>query len=118
MFTRNRRKSFRLSTHHLIRYKVVKGKSVVSFARNVSAGGVLFYSKENIPIKSIVEVVINFPGLPEPIKTNSKVLRVKQLKKVGGYEIGAQFIDLDKKTKDFIKKKIDNTTKGISEKKK
>ena len=103
---KEKREFIRLPAHHLIKYRVLEKEKAFSFARNISAGGILFYCKENIPVGSIVEVVINFPGRSEPIKVLSKVSRMKPLRKTGGFEAAARFINIDKDTQDFINNKI------------
>jgi len=101
-----KRKFIRLTAHHLLRYKIMEKGSQVSFARNISAGGVLFYSKEALPQGSMVEMEINFPHYPHPVKVVSKVVRVHPLEKLGGFEIGAEFVNVEEDAKDFINRKI------------
>lgn len=106
---RNKRKFIRLQAHHLLKYKLVSGKksqNFLSFARNISAGGVLFYSHEPAAVGSVVELVINVPSYPKAVKVVSKVIRVKKLKKLGKYEIGAEFINMEEDARDFINNKI------------
>ena len=111
-----------MSAHHLIKYRILERQTPeVSFARNVSAGGILFYAHENIPVGSIVELTINFPGAAQPIKVQAKVLRVRELKKIGGFEAAVQFINLDNDMLLLINGRITNTLdrkrKGKAEKK-
>ena len=101
-----KRKYVRLSAHHLLKYKVVHKEKALSFARNISAGGVLFHAQEYIQPGTTVELLINFPSYPEPIKAVSKVVRTRPLAKLGGFEIGAEFIDINDEAKDFINRKI------------
>lgn len=109
MFKKERRRYTRLSTHHLIRYKVIEKKEQKDyhpFVRNISAIGILFYTEEYIPKDSIIEVFINFPTYHQAIKVMCRVVRVNPLKRVRGFEIGAEFIDIEKDAQDFINKKI------------
>ena len=101
-----KRKFIRLSAHHLLKYKILDKASEMSFARNISAGGVLFYSKEDLPVDSMIEMEINFPHYPHPVKVVSKVIRTKPMKKMGGFEIGAEFVNVEEDARDFINKKI------------
>ncbi len=80
----DRRCFFRLRAHHLVKYKVVGKTQELSFARDVSAGGLRFFAKETIPPGTILEVVLNFPEYHEPIKAMVKVMRVYPMKKAGG----------------------------------
>ena len=109
---KERRKYIRLNSHHLLKYKVAD-KGGRSFVRNISAGGVLFVSKENIPIGTVVELEINFPGFPRPIKADVKVVRNRELKKLGYFENGAEFINVDEDAKEFINTKILAVSKGL-----
>ncbi len=101
-----KRKYIRLGTHHLLKYKELgKGKEL-SFIRNIGGGGVLFYSEKNLPKNDVIELEINFPQYPQPIKANAKVLRTVKLADMGGYEVAAEFISVDEEARDFITKKI------------
>jgi len=107
MFKKNKRKFPRLGAHHLLKYRILESQTAeVSFARNVSAGGVLFYAHENIPVGSAVELTINFPGMVQPVKVQANVLRVKELKKIGGFEVAVQFVNLDEATLSFMNERI------------
>jgi len=108
-----RRKFIRLSAHHLLKYKVLEKEEKLSFARNISAGGVLFYCKEQLPAGSTVELEVNFPQYPHPIKVVAKVIRAMELKKMGGYEIGAEFINVEEGAKNFIDEKIKAVSKEV-----
>jgi len=101
-----KRQFIRLTAHHLLKYKVIGGSPATSFIRNISAGGVLFYSKEDFPQDTMIEMEINFPHYPHPIKAVAKIIRTKSLGKIGGDEVGAEFINVDEEAKDFINKKI------------
>ena len=109
MFGRKKREFVRLTVHHLLKYKTSGGKEILSFARNLSAGGLRFYCKEELSQDSLVELTINFPDLPQPLKVNAKIVWVKSLKKIGGCEAGAEFIDIDEDTRKIINNKIGNT---------
>jgi hypothetical protein len=106
-----RRKYERLPVHHLLKYKIIGEEAtegVLSFVRNISAGGVLFHSDEALPTDKVieVEVLINFPMRPQPIKVLAKVLRSRPLHKIGGYDVAIEFLDLSDLEREFITKKI------------
>ena len=104
---KDKRKFLRIGGHRLLRYKMVsEDKSVLSFARNISSGGILFHAKEEIPLSSVIEMEISFPSRPQPVKVVSKVIRVKRLKKVEGFEIAVHFLSVEDKDKDFMDKKF------------
>ncbi|UCG34868.1 MAG: PilZ domain-containing protein [Candidatus Omnitrophota bacterium] len=108
-FGKERRKFIRLKAHHLLKYRVVDREEVpnlLSFARNVSAGGVLFYADKEISPGNLVELEINFPEYPKPIKTVARVVRAVPLKEIGGFEMGAEFINIAESDRKFIDEKI------------
>ena len=113
---KERRKFIRLAAHHLIKYKVIEQKEELSFARNISAGGVLFVAKESIPPGNIVKILISFPKYPHPIKVAAKVIWTKELKNLGGFKIGAEFVNVEEDARDFINKKILAVNKGTKNK--
>ncbi|MCM8831366.1 MAG: PilZ domain-containing protein [Candidatus Omnitrophica bacterium] len=118
-YKKERRRFLRLSVHHLLKYKIIKKPEdikVLSFVRNISACGVLFYTQEYIPLNSIIEIEIFFPQDEKAIKLLSKVVRVNFLPKVGGFSIGAEFINIDKDTQEIINSKILNVYKQQKEK--
>ena len=41
-----RRKFIRLEAHHLLKYKVLQKEEKLSFVKNISAGGICFFTKE------------------------------------------------------------------------
>jgi c-di-GMP-binding flagellar brake protein YcgR len=101
-----RRKFVRLKAHHLLKYKLMDKEEALSFARNISAGGVLFHAEEFIPEGSMVELLVNFPSYPGPIKAVAKVVRVVPLPKVGGFDIGAEFVNIEEKAREYMNQKI------------
>ncbi|MDP2922579.1 MAG: PilZ domain-containing protein [Candidatus Omnitrophota bacterium] len=118
MVRKDKRKFQRLPVHHLLKYRVVGKENmqgVLSFVRNISAGGVLFHSQEAIPKDSVIEleVAINFPSSSEPLKVIAKILRSQPLRKIGGYDVAIEFINVDAATRDFINKKILNVYEKV-----
>lgn len=117
-FPKERRRFVRLGVHHLVKYRVLDDKEVsgtLCFARNISAGGVLFHSEVSLEPGKFVELQINFPSYPEPIKAIGKILRVLPLQMVGGFDVAVEFVNVDNDAKEFIDKRILNVfdeTKG------
>jgi len=106
MFRRERREDLRLKGHCLLKYKTLGSKDILCFARNISCSGVLFHVEENVELGTELDMQINFPPHPEPIKVKAKVVRVKPLKKVGGFDVGVEFIEIDEKDRDVISKAV------------
>lgn len=115
MFKNNKRGYVRLPAHHLIKYRVLEKERVFSYAKDISAGGLRFHCKESIPVGSIVEIMINFPGLAEPVKVLAKITWQKSLQKGSGFEAGARFVNIDEKARSFINDSILKFFKGKRE---
>jgi len=103
---RERRKFIRLDAHHLLKYKLINKGKELSFARNISAGGVLFHAKTDISPGEIVELEINFPGYPVPVKAVSKVVRSVKAEQGEGFDVAAEFVNIEESARDFVGKKI------------
>jgi hypothetical protein len=96
LFERNKRRFLRLNAHHLLKYKLLDGsgkEGVLSFVRNISAGGALFHSNEYMKPASILELDISFPPSPDSVKIKARVLRVGNLKTMGGFDMAVEFLD-------------------------
>jgi len=112
LFERNKRQFLRLNAHHLLKYKLLDGEGkegMLSFVRNISAGGVLFHSNEYIKPSSILELSIIFPSSAEPVKIKARVLRSGNLKKMGGFDVAVEFMDLNEDVKKFLANRIGST---------
>lgn len=97
----------RLKTHHLIKYRVISSKEkTLSFVRNISAGGVLFYSEEELPLESTLEMKISIPPRVEPVNVIARIVRSNPLKKIGGYEYGVEFVHIDEEDREVINKRV------------
>jgi len=111
LLAKNQREFLRLNTHQLLKYKLFgqDGKEgALSFVRNISAKGMLFHSNEYIKPESILELNISFPPSPDSIKIRAKVLRIGNLKVMGGFDVAVEFLDVGEDIKKFIDKKIGN----------
>jgi len=103
-----RRQFIRINEHHLLKYKVFDKAKVLSFVRNISTGGVLFHSDEDIPVGSTVEMKISLPPEEAAINVVVKVIHTTPLKKLGGYNVGAEFVHIDEKDRGLIERTISN----------
>ena len=61
---------------------------------NLSAGGLLFYANEPVPIGAFVEVKVELPDSPESIVCLAKVVRVEEIEPGRKYNIAAQYLDI------------------------
>ncbi|MDD3296139.1 MAG: PilZ domain-containing protein [Candidatus Omnitrophica bacterium] len=117
MKKKEKRKFARLRIHHLIKYKVIDAPKKLSFSRNISAGGLLFYASGPVPVGKAIELDINFPVYKKTIKAVCRIVRVRTLKKMSGFDVAAEFIDIEKDAQNFIKDKILKVYEKLEEKK-
>ena len=104
---KERRKYARINVHHNLKYKVSsRNIGNISFARNLSAGGVLLYSKNQIFVGEEVELEILSLAHSRSIRVKGKVVRVRKLEKIGYFEVGVEFLEINPEERDFINKKI------------
>ncbi|MDD5583760.1 MAG: PilZ domain-containing protein [Candidatus Omnitrophica bacterium] len=106
---KEKRKFTRLQVYHLLKYKIIKKPEEIrtlSFVRNISAGGALFFTQEYIPLESVVDLEMVFPSHEASVTIRAKVVRVNFIKKMEGFEVGVEFLEVDQKVRDFINKKI------------
>ncbi|MFA6636328.1 MAG: ATPase, T2SS/T4P/T4SS family [Candidatus Omnitrophota bacterium] len=88
-------------------------REVNSTTLNISAGGAVFESMYLLPVGSIIELLMEIPGIPRPVKCLSKVVRFdKNLP--GAFNMAVCYLDMsgeDRKTIDeFVKKEKDRMT--------
>ena len=67
-----------------------------SVSIDISKGGVLFVSKQAIPISSSIECEFHLPGSKEPIYAKARVVRIEEFPQYHQYDIGIQFIAISK----------------------
>ncbi|MFH1678828.1 MAG: PilT/PilU family type 4a pilus ATPase [Candidatus Omnitrophota bacterium] len=79
-----------------------------TLTKNISAGGLLFESEEEIPIGTKFNLNLNLPGqTPKLIDAMGEVARVERLFSTNNFEIGVTFIDLPASDEEEIKKRIE-----------
>ena len=101
-WNKQKRKFSRLNEHHLLKYKVMGDGHGLSFVRNISRGGVLFFSKQEISSGEMLEMEISMPPKDIPVKVVAKVVHTEKLEKVQGYNIGVEFVTIDDKDREFM----------------
>jgi len=65
-----------------------------SVTKNISAGGVLFFSNEPLPVSSIIELKMDLPDGEEAISCLGRVVRVEEAGQEHLYNIGICFLDI------------------------
>jgi type II secretory ATPase GspE/PulE/Tfp pilus assembly ATPase PilB-like protein len=112
-----RRLYSRLDQKVNLRYKIFESKTdlpkrnlfheYLSVTKDISAGGLLFFSDEPIAADSLVELKIELPGSMKPVECLAKVIRSSELKD-GSFNIAACFLDIAASDKVRLNKYIDS----------
>jgi hypothetical protein len=94
----------RLNSKVNLRYKVFKSQGELlrkgfspeqlSVTKDISAGGLLFFSDEVLPIGSILELKIELPNGQESIECLAKVVKVEEIEEEKNYNIAVCFLDI------------------------
>ena len=117
---KERRKFLRLSAYHLAKYHVISGvkggQKVIVPIKDISGGGFCLLVDEELPVSTVIQVYIQFPGITQPIPCLAKVLWKKYLKRIKRYQVGAQFIEIEEILRREIVKRIDDVCKRAKEK--
>lgn len=108
----------RLRLHNFIKYKI-ESEPAKSFSiacvEDISASGILFVSKKELPAYSTIDVAINFPGM-DSIEIKAEVVRAKRTAS-GEYQTGAHFIVIDETKKEQLAKRVEFILRKIRERK-
>jgi c-di-GMP-binding flagellar brake protein YcgR len=73
-----------------------------SLTRNVSEGGVCFKTSKFISLACRLVLEISMPNSPKPIKAISKVAWIRKVPSSDQYELGNQFLEINKEDKAHI----------------
>lgn len=94
----------RLNSKVNIRYKVFKSQEELlergftaeqlAVTKNISASGLLFFSKESVPLGAILELKIELPDSSEPIECLARIVRVEETPQENIYNIAVCFLDM------------------------
>lgn len=109
---RNSRRYKRFRAHFLVKYQLsTKGETRITNAKDVSAGGLCFWSTERILESSLLRVSIYLPPLERTVDALVQVLRVRKVKKVLLYSVAVNFLDLDRKDREAINEFAESLSK-------
>jgi hypothetical protein len=99
-----KRRYQRLNSKINLSYKVLKSKDdllkrglspeQLSVTKNISAGGLLFYADEPLPIGSILELNLELPDGKEPIECLARTVRIDEMEEEKKYNIAVCFLDI------------------------
>jgi len=109
----------RLKAHHLLRYRLRDDEAsqfVTASVKNISGGGILFKTDQQMSVGAELELEINFPSFEKPLQVLASVVRVRQ-SEAGDFEIGAHFTSIEELQRSDLVKKIDFMLNKLKEKK-
>lgn len=109
---KDKRKTRRVPKHCLLKYrKEGEGdKQKLTFVRNISAGGILFFTQEEIQPGAVLHMELNIPtykGNPIKIVVVARTVHEEKLKNFKGYNIGAAFQKIREEDRKFLLENID-----------
>jgi c-di-GMP-binding flagellar brake protein YcgR len=107
-----RRRYKRIPAHFLIKFSIPGENEdlVLSFIRNISAGGVLFFSEKKINPGTLIKMTINVPsatGEPINVRSISRTIYAAKLRGLDGYNIGAEFAEIDPQDREALLTKLE-----------
>jgi hypothetical protein len=70
--------------------------------QNLGAGGVLFNYDKEIPVDSIIDMLINFPQIKNPVSCIGRVLRIDKISPSALLKIAANFIEISQQDHEEI----------------
>lgn len=112
----DRRAFVRLEANVNIRYRIIKipdlpksaAKKVSEFTvtKNISAGGLLFISRESLPLASILELKIELPYDKQVVECLARVVREEEAERENQklYEVAVCFLDLSSADRSLLDK--------------
>jgi hypothetical protein len=113
-----RRDYLRLNSKVNISYKIIEKEhnllkrgivpEHLSVTENISAGGVLFYLDEPLPVGSILELKLELPSESDPIECLARVVRIEMTAEKG-YLIAVCFLDLSGAERSRLNKYVEIT---------
>lgn len=104
---KERRKYARFETNLYITYALPgKGEKEagVFITRNVSGGGFLFESLEEIAVGTLFDLWIHLPTSPVPLPAKGRVVRLQKTRTYGRYDVGMSLVEItEKERRELIK---------------
>jgi type II secretion system protein E len=112
----------RLDSRHNLRYKVFKTSEELlkrrytpeqrSVTENISAGGLLFFSRQPLSMGAILELAIELPDEEKPIECLGRVVRVEEVEANKRYDIAVCYLDITSAQRVRLDKYIKSKLKG------
>jgi c-di-GMP-binding flagellar brake protein YcgR len=83
----------------------------VSTAKDLSAGGAMFFTDSQLPVKAMVGMRIEIPDGGGPVRCIAQIVRVEEIKKRTIYSTAVRFVDMVKSDRRRIQDFVD--TEGV-----
>ena len=113
--TKDQRRFKRMRLSYLVKYQVNgKGEPRITNARDISAGGIKFWTKEDIPESSLLKVTIFLPPLDRSVEALAQVLRIRRMKDQFIYYAAVSFLDIREEDREEISAFADSLSKDKS----
>ena len=111
----NTRQFKRMNSYYLVRYKTVGGadpdRNVLASTRNISAGGILLRTYDEVKPKASLEIEMYMPNIGKTVRVLGEVVRALKVPGTDSYEIGICF----KKIEEDVKQSIDSYIREIED---
>lgn len=106
--TQNGRRFKRMRADYLVKYQLVgmTGEPLVSNIKDLSAGGIKFWTDQFLPEETLLKVSFLVPPLGLIVEALGRVIRIRRAKEESIYYIAIRFIEMPDESKkavdDFI----------------
>lgn len=112
--SQEQREWVRLECRAHVHYRVdSEGTFKAGLASDISEGGIKFEADRQIPLRTILRLVIQLPLPIKPLKTRAEVVSAREGKTGGSYKIGVRFLDIGERAKGRIAHYIDEITSDV-----
>ncbi len=108
-----RRKFVRLDTRIEVTYTKLPAPDLHSVVtKNISAGGVCFFAKEELPEGTLIRAAMSLPGRAKPILFTARVIWSEAYEVIGkterhrAVEIGVVFVDISPEDKEVVMRHV------------
>jgi len=106
-----RRRFKRISGTYVVSYAPIKGEEIkfdISQTRNLSEGGLLFIADRKFEKETILKIKLRLPEFSDYVIVKARVVGSGQTAKGLMHEIRVQFVEIDQKIKDAIKRLVND----------
>lgn len=109
---RNSRRFKRIRASFLVQYQRIRqGGPRVTSTRDISAGGVHFWTLEPLPESSVLDISVYIPALERSVEALGEVLRVRKTKEGLAWYVAVCFLDLNEVDRGAIEEFAETVSK-------